>query len=111
MRAAPRVVALGADKGCDAAGFVGELRELNLRPPVARKARRSAIDGRSTRHAGYAASRLIRKRVEMAFGWLKTITGLRKPRVIGRAKTDWTLILACAACDLVRLPTLMAGAG
>jgi transposase len=107
----PRAITLGADRGYDAADFVAELRETNVRPHVARKARRSAIDGRTTRHAGYEASQRIRKRIEEAFGWIKTIAGLRKSRFIGRARTDWAFTFACAAYNLVRLPKLLAGAG
>lgn len=104
----PRPVTLGADKGYDAADFVADLREMNVRPHVARKARFSAIDRRTTRHAGYVASQRIRKRIEEAFGWIKTIAGLRKSRFIGRAKTDWAFTFAVAAYNLVRLPKLLA---
>jgi transposase len=70
----PRPVTLGADRGYDAADFVNELRTLNVRPHVAQNtARRSAIDGRTTRHAGYAASQRIRKRIEEAFGCMKSV--------------------------------------
>lgn len=106
----PRAITLGADKGYDAADFVEELRGMNVRPHVARKARFSAIDGRTTRHRGYSQSQRIRKRIEEAFGWIKTIAGLRKSRFIGRAKTDWAFTFAAAAYNLVRLPRLMAGA-
>ncbi len=68
----PTVVTLGADKGYDASDFVNELRSMNVRPHVARNMTRwfgrSAIDARTTRHAGYAASQRIRKRIEEAFG-------------------------------------------
>lgn len=66
----PGAITLGADRGYDAADFVEELRTLNIRPHVAQNTsrRRSAIDGRTTRHAGYAASQRIRKRIEEAFG-------------------------------------------
>ena len=62
----PRAVTLGADKGYDAADFVEELRTINVRPHVAQNTsrRRSAIDGRTTCHPGYAASQRIRKRIE-----------------------------------------------
>lgn len=105
-----KAITLGADKGYDAADFVGELRELNVRPHVAAKTRGSAIDGRTTRHAGYKASQRIRKRIEEAFGWIKTIGGVRKSRFIGRAKTDWAFTFAACAYNLVRLPKLMAAA-
>ena len=107
----PRAITLGADKGYDAADFVEELRTLNVRPHVAQKRRQSAIDGRTTRHAGYATSQRIRKRIEEAFGWIKTIAGLRKTRFIGRARTDWAFTFAAAAYNLVRLPKLLAAAG
>ena len=106
----PRAITLGADKGYDAADFVEELRTLNVRPHVAQK-RHSAIDGRTTRHAGYATSQRIRKRIEEAFGWIKTVAGLRKTRFVGRARTDWAFTFAAAAYNLVRLPKLLAAAG
>jgi hypothetical protein len=71
--------------------------------------RRSAIDGHTTRHPGYAISQRICKRVEEAFGWAKTVAGLRKMRHRGLLKVDWQFTLAMAACDLVRLPKLLAG--
>ena len=104
----PSAITLGADKGYDAADFVEELRSMNVRPHVAQKARSSAIDGRTTRHQGYATSQRIRKRIEEAFGWIKTIAGLRKSRFIGRAKTDWAFTFAATAYNLVRLPKLLA---
>src|SRR5215472_2085395 len=102
----PSAITLGADKGYDAADFVEELRTINVRPHVARNTngRRSAIDGRTTRHPGYAVSQRIRKRIEEAFGWAKTVAGLRKMRHRGLPKVDWQFTLAMAAYDLVRLP-------
>ena len=70
--------------------------------------RRSAIDGRTTRHSGYAVSLRIRKRIEEAFGWAKTIAGLRKARHRGLPKVRWQFTLAMAAYNLVRLPKLLA---
>jgi transposase len=106
----PRAITLGADKGYDSADFVDDLREMNVRPHVAAKARGSAVDGRTTRHVGYMKSQRIRKRIEEAFGWIKTIGGLRKSRFIGRAKTDWAFTFAACAYNLVRLPKLMKAA-
>lgn len=103
----PKAITLGADKSYDAADFVDDLREMNVRPHVAAKARGSAIDGRTTRHASYKTSQRIRKRIEEAFGWIKTIAGLRKSRFVGRAKTDWAFTFAACAYNLVRLPKLM----
>ena len=104
----PRAITLGADKGYDTADFIEELRTMNVRPHVARKARFSAIDGRTTRHRSYGQSQRIRKRIEEAFGWIKTIAGLRKTRFIGRAKTALAFTFAAAAYNLVRLPKLIA---
>jgi hypothetical protein len=70
--------------------------------------RRSAIDGRTTRHPGYAISLRIRKRIEEAFGWAKTVAGLRKARHRGLPKVGWQFTLAMAAYNLVRLPKLLA---
>ena len=84
----PRAITLGADKGYDTADFVVELRTMNVRPHVACKRRHSAIDGRTTRHAGYATSQRIRKRIEEAFGWIKTVGGLRKTRSFSRASVS-----------------------
>lgn len=106
----PAGITLGADKGYDEAEFVTGLREVGVTPHVAQKARFSAIDGRTTRHAGYRTSQRIRKRIEEGFGWLKTIGGLRKSRFVGRDKTDWTFTFAVAAYNLVRLPRLFAEA-
>ena len=106
----PRPVTLGADKGYDSGDFVMELREQTVTPHLAQNqsGRRSAIDGRTTRHPGYAISQRIRKRIEEAFGWAKTVAGLRKMRHRGLAKVDWQFTLAMAAYDLVRLPKLLA---
>jgi transposase len=108
----PRAITLGADKGYDAADFVEELRAINVRPHVARNTsgRRSAIDRRTTRHPGYAKSQRIRKRIEEAFGWIKTVAGLRKTKLGGLPKVDWTFTFAAAAYNLVRAPKLIAAA-
>jgi transposase len=106
----PTAITLGADKGYDAADFVEELRSMNVRPHVAQNTsgRRSAIDSRTTRHPGYAASQRSRKRIEEAFGWIKTVAGLRKAKLRGLLKVDWVFTFAVAAYNLVRLPKLMA---
>jgi transposase len=102
-------VTLGADKGYDAQDFVAELREVNVTPHVAQNisGRRSAIDGRTTHHPGYAVSLRIRKRIEEAFGWAKTVAGLRKVRHRGLPKVDWQFTFAMAAYNLIRLPKLL----
>ena len=108
----PRPVTLGADKGYDAKDFVMELREINVRPHVAQNSsgRRAAIDRRTTRHPGYAMSQRLRKRIEEAFGWIKTVAGLRKTRFCGLARVDLAFTFAAAAYNLVRLRRLLAGA-
>src|SRR3954452_10238224 len=59
----PNAITLGADKAFDAQDFVNELRTMRVTPHVAQNTtRRSAIDRRTTRHPGYAASQRVRKR-------------------------------------------------
>ena len=91
-------------------GLRRRLRALNVTPHVAQNTtdRRSAIDGRTTRHPGYAVSQRMRKRIEEAFGWIKTVGGLRKTRHRGTARVGWLFTLTAAACNLVRLPKLLA---
>ena len=108
----PIAITLGADKGYDAADFVEELRTINVRPHVAQNTtrRRSAIDKRTTRYPGYATSQRIRKRIEEAFGWIKTVAGMRKTKLRGQPKVDWAFTFAAAAYNLVRAPKLIAAA-
>jgi transposase len=108
----PSAITLGGDKGYDAADLVQELRTMNARPHVAQNisGRRSAIDGRTTRHPGYAASQRIRKRIEEAFGWMKTVGGLRKTKLRGLPKVDWAFTFIAAAYNLVRAPKLLGAA-
>jgi IS5 family transposase len=103
---------LGADKNYDTRDCVAELRKLGVTPHVAQHAngRRSAIDGRTTRHPGYAASQRIRKRIEEVFGWGKEVAGLRRMRLRGLAKVDWAFTLRAAAYNLIRLPKLLGAA-
>ena len=109
----PTAITLGADKAYDAEDFVNELRSMKVTPHVAQNTngRSSAIDGRTTRHSGYAASQRTRKRIEEAFGWIKTVAGQRKTRFRGRDRVGWAFAFAAAAYDLVRLPKLMAQVG
>ncbi len=101
---------VGGDKGFDTFGFVAECRNLRVVPHVAQNHGRrggSAIDGRTTRHPGYAVSQRKRKRIEECFGWLKTIAQLRKLRHRGVDKVDWIFTFACAAYNLVRMRNLI----
>lgn len=110
----PRAVTLGADKAYDAEDFVNELRAMRVTPHVAQNqwegpgGRRSAIDGRTTRHGSYVASQRIRKRIEEAFGWIKDVGGQRKTRFRGVDRVDWAFVFSAAAYNLVRLPKLLA---
>jgi transposase len=106
----PVAITLGGDKGYDAADFVEELRTLNVRPHVAQNTsgRRSAIDKRTTRHPGYAASQRIRKRIEETFGWMKVVAGMRKTKLRGLPKVAWAFTFAVVAYNLIRLPKLLA---
>lgn len=110
----PRPITLGADRGYDAEDFVNELRAMNVRPHVAqnlsRYRGRSAIDGRTTRHPGYAVSQRVRKRIEEGFGWMKAVAGLDRPKLRGVERVGWAFTFAAAAYNLVRLPKLLAGA-
>jgi len=101
---------LGADRGYDTHDFVAACRKRRVTPHVAQndRHRRSAIDGRTTRHAGYAVSQRLRKRVEEVFGWEKTVGGLRKLRYIGRARNELCAMLTAAAYNLVRMAKLEA---
>jgi transposase len=104
----PVRITLGADKGYDAEDFVNELRSMNVTPHVAAKAKGSAIDGRTTRHAGYAISQRIRKRIEEPFGWSKTVGLAAKTMLRGLERVGGQFIFNLAAHNLVRLPKLLA---
>jgi transposase len=104
-----RPITLGSDKGYDAEDFVNELRSMRVTPHVAQNTsgRRSAIDGRTTRHAGYRVSQRIRKRIEEAFGWIKTVAGQEKTRFRGVERVGLSFTFAAAAYNLVCLPRLL----
>ena len=101
---------LGADRAYDTRDFVDQMRELQITPHVAQNTarRRSAIDGRTTRHEGYAISQKKRKRVEEVFGWMKTVALQRKTRFRGPDRVGWMFTFAAAAYNLVRMRNLMA---
>jgi len=110
QRAPGRHRTVGADKAYDVRDFVGLMRELNTTPHVNQNVTRSggsAIDERTTRHAGYAKSQQARPRIEPAFGWLKTIAWMRKVKLRGLPKVDWLFVFASAAFNLIRLPKLL----
>jgi transposase len=112
-----RRITLGTDKGYDVAGFITALRHRRVTPHVAVDGRvsklgvrrGSGIDGRTIRHAGYAASQRARKRIEEVFGWIKSSAGLRQTKHRGRDRVGWRFDLAATAYNLIRLPKLLAG--
>ena len=102
-------VTLGGDKNYDTQDFVKELREQGVTPHVAQnnRHRSSALDGRTTRHRGYAVSQKKRKRVEEIFGWMKTIGLMRKVRHRGRKLVAWMFTYTAAAYNLMRMTKLL----
>src|SRR3954464_10906618 len=105
-------ITVGCDKAYGTQDFVADVRGLGATPHVTQndKARRSAIDGRTTRHWGYQVSLLVRKRIEETFGWMKTIGGQRKTRYRGTPRVGWMFTLSAAAYNLIRLPKLLGAA-
>ena len=106
-----RRVTVGADKGYDTKDFIFECRHMKVTPHVAQNVKRSggsALDGRTTRHEGYATSQGKRQRIEECFGWLKTIALMRKVRHRGIEKVAWVFTFAAAAYNLVRMRNLLA---
>jgi transposase len=101
---------LAADKAYDTADFVAACRKAGVTPHVAQNnsGRRSAIDGRTTRHAGYDKSLKVRAWIETHFGWIKAAAGMRQVKQRGLARVDALFQFAMAASNLVRLPKLMA---
>ena len=102
-------VTLGADKGYDAHDFIAELRHMQITPHIAQNDtnRRSVVDERTTRHAGYQVSQKKRKRIEEVFGWMKSIGLLRKLRHRGLERVSWMFTFTAAAYNLVRIRNLM----
>ncbi len=104
-----RRITLGGDKGYDTRDFVAACRALGVTPHVARNQARpggSALDARTVRHPAYALSQWVRKRIEEAFGWMKTVGGLRKTRYRGRERVQMHAYLVAAAYNLVRIARL-----
>jgi transposase len=103
-------ITLGADKNYDTHDFVDNLRELRVTPHVAQNDtnRRSAIDGRTTRHSGYEVSQQFRKRIEEVFGWAKDIGPVRKTKFRGRERVSFQWVMTLAGYNLVRMRNLLA---
>lgn len=103
----PKHITLGGDMGYDIADFVNELRSMNVVPHVAARDKHSALDARTTRHATYRVSQQIRKRIEEAFGWAKTIGGMAKTKHRDLERVGWQFIFTMAAYNLIRMPKLL----
>jgi hypothetical protein len=104
-----RPTTIGADKNYDTRDCVRTMRAHQVTPHVAQNTsgRRSAIDGRTTRHAGYRLSQRLRKRVEEIFGWMKTVGGFRRTRYRGVDRTGLAGYLVATAYNLIRMARLM----
>ena len=115
-RPSQRRITLGADKAYDVFGFIADLRARQVTPHIAidghlsktGKPRKTAIDERTKRHPGYAASQRCRKRIEEVFGWSKSAAGLARVKLRGCAKVGAAFTLHMAAYNLIRLPRLLA---
>lgn len=104
----PRSATIGADKGYDQSEFIQSMRACGLTPHVAQhERRRSRIDGRTTRHAGYELSQIRRKVVEQIFGWTKSVGGMRKTKHRGRERVDWSFVFTNAVYNLLRMRNLV----
>ena len=93
----------------DTRDFVQVLREMQVQPHVTQNLNRrggSAIDGRTTRHASYHISQKKRPLIERAFGWMKSIGGIRKVKLRGLRNVDWLFLMTAAAFNLWRIPKL-----
>jgi IS5 family transposase len=109
-------ITVGADKGFDVEGFVQALRQRKVTPHIAidghltktGKRRKTAIDGRTLRHAGYDISQRCRKRIEEVFGWIKTTGGIAQVKVRRLAKVQAVFTFAILAYNLIRIPKLLA---
>lgn len=102
---------IAADKAYDTAAFVASARDRKVTPHVAQNItaqRGSNIDGRTTRHAGYRLSQVIRKRIEEANGWIKMVGGMAQTKFRGMARVGWIFQFKAAAYNLIRLPRLLA---
>ena len=117
-RRAGRRITLGADKAYDVTAFVEQLRSRQVTPHIAVDGRvsklgvvrKTAVDGRTTGHAGYRASQICRKRIEEVFGWIKAQAGLAKVKLRGCAKVEAIFAFTVAAYNLIRIPKLLAPA-
>lgn len=114
---------LGGDKGYDDGEFFQELENRKIEPhiplvaepadpkTVAHKRRLPGIRARRRmkrrmRTTAYRLSQRCRKKVEECFGWLKSVAGMRRSRMVGRWKLRQMLEISAAAFNLVRMRQL-----
>jgi transposase len=108
-------VTAGADKAYDTADHIAALRVANVTPHVAQnecvtkagKQRKSAIDGRTTRHEGYAMSQTRRKMIECIFGWGKQHGTMRRTKHCGAHRVAGDFLVNIIAYNLIRIPKLV----
>ena len=106
-------ITVGMDKAYDVKEHVERLRAKNITPHVAQNDtnRRSAIDGRTTRHTGYARSQTCRKMIECIFGWGTQHGTMRKTKLRGTGKVAAHFMLNLIGYNLIRIPKLLPGTG
>jgi transposase len=114
---------LGADKGYDDGEFFRAVESRQIEPhvPLVKEPRnpaevpyhkqRPGVEARQRMKArmateGYRLSQKCRKKIEEGYGWLKSIGGLARSRVVGRWKLRQLMEVAAAAYNLVRLRKL-----
>lgn len=115
-RTGKRRSSLAGGKGYDATEFAQQLRARTITPHIALrgyvtqtgKRRKTAIDGRTARHPGYAASQIVRKRIEEIFGWIRSSAGIARSKLRGTARVAASFMLALTAYTPIRLPKLLA---
>lgn len=102
-------ITLGADKGYDVNECIEALRDQNVTPHIARRndRRRSKLDARTTRHAGYAWSLQVRKRIEQVFGWMKSAAGMRQVKVRGQGRVQAAMDMVLSAYNILRISNLV----
>jgi hypothetical protein len=101
---------VAADKGYDTRDFIADCRKRGVTPHVASHTTRwggSAVDGRTTRHPGYATSQVVRKRIEEHFGWGKTVGRIRQTVFRGLQRVDQQFKLTMTASNIVRMARLL----
>lgn len=100
-------ITVGADAGYGTKDFIAQCQRQAITPHVAVPPRNAPLDGRTSRHEGFAVSQRVRRRIEQVFGWMKSSAGMRKSRYIGVAKTSFSATMTAAAYNLLRMSRFM----